>query len=294
MRSRRVVGDVAAIAAAGWLGACALLYWRIFGPLPLGVRDLPRLTPADFALPYEEMEVRTEDGLRLLAWYLPGPRDAVVVVSGGYRGDISDVMGIASALSRVGFSVVAYGWRGTKGSDRAPHTLGALEQRDLMAVLDAIQLRLGEVPIGLLGYSMGGAISISVAAGDPRVRAVCADSAFADPVDLLMERARRRVPMPGAVMIPVMTAMAGRTGARLHDFRPVAEVGRIAPRPLLLIHGGADAAVPVEHARRLLAAAGEPAELWVLPGVGHVLAYFADRAAYVERVTGFFLASFPT
>jgi dipeptidyl aminopeptidase/acylaminoacyl peptidase len=288
-----VVGDVAAIATAGWMGACALLYWRIFGPLPLGARDIPRMTPDDFAIRYEELEVRTEDGLRLLAWLLPGARNAVIVVSGGYRGDISDVLGIASALNRSGFSVVAYGWRGTKGSDPSPHTLGALEQRDLRAVLDAVERRLGALPIGLLGYSMGGAISISVAAADPRVHAVCTDSAFADPVDLLMERAGRRVPMPAAVMIPVMTVMAGRTGARLHDFRPIDEVGGIAPRPLLLIHGDADRAVPVEHARRLLGAARQPAELWVLPGVGHVGAYFADRAGYVERVTGFFDSSLP-
>jgi dipeptidyl aminopeptidase/acylaminoacyl peptidase len=288
MRPRRVVGDLAAVTALGWAGVCALVYWRTFGPFPLSARDRRRLTPADFALPYEELEVRTADGLRLRTWLLPGTRDAAVVVSGGYRGHISDVLGIASALSRAGYSVVAYGWRGTPGSDRAAHTMGAHERRDLTAVLDATRRRLGAVPLGLLGYSMGGAVSISVAAEDPRILAVCADSAFADPVGLLMERSRRRLLVPAPVMIPVITVMAGRTGARLHDFRPIAEVGRIAPRPLLLIHGDADASVPVEHARRLHAAAGEPKELWVLPGVPHVGAYFADRAAYVERVREFF------
>jgi dipeptidyl aminopeptidase/acylaminoacyl peptidase len=288
VRPRRLLGDVAAAAAAGWLGVCALVYWRTFGPFPATARDLRRLTPADFALSYEEWEVRTADGLHILTWFIPGRRSAVVVVSGGYRGHISDVMGIVSALSRAGFPVVAYGWRGTPGSDRAAHTLGALERRDLMAVLDAAEDRLGALPIGLLGYSMGGAVSISVAAEDPRVRAVCTDSAFADPVDLLMERARRRLLVPSAVMVPVMGAMAGRTGARFHEFSPVAEVGRIAPRPLLLIHGDADASVPVEHARRLHAAAGEPKELWMVPGVPHVGAYFADRARYIERVAGFF------
>ncbi len=293
MRPRRLVSDVAAATAAGWLGVCALVYWRTFGPFPGTARDLRRLTPADFALSYEELQVRTADGLRLLTWLLPGARRAVVVVSGGYRGHISDVLGIAAALNRAGFPVVAYGWRGTPGSDHAPHTLGALEQRDLEAVIDAVEVRLGHLPVALLGYSMGGAVSLSVAAEDLRVSAVCTDSAFADPVDLLMERARRRLPLPGAVMVPVMTALAGRTGARLHDFSPISRVGRIAPRPLLLIHGGADASVPVEHARRLFAAAGDPKELCVLPGVPHVGAYFADRAGYVERVLDFFDRSLP-
>jgi alpha-beta hydrolase superfamily lysophospholipase len=284
-----LVGRIVAAGAAGWGAACGLVYWQTFRRLPRTHRDSRQFTPADFELDYEELEVRTDDRLRLITWLLPGTRNAVVVVSGGYRGHISDVLGIGAALRRAGFSVVAYGWRGTPGSDAGPHTLGANECRDLTAVLDAVRGRLGPLPIGLLGYSMGGAVSISVAADDPGVRAVCADSAFADPVSLLEERIHHRLHLPAAVLAdPVMALMARRTGARLADFSPVTAVARLAPRPLLLIHGDADTSVPVEHAHRLYAAAGSPKDLWVIPGLGHVGGYFADRTAYVERVTGFF------
>jgi fermentation-respiration switch protein FrsA (DUF1100 family) len=87
---------------------------------------------------------------------------------------------------------------------------------------------------------------------------------------------------------PVIALLARRTGARLADFRPVAAVGCLAPRPLLLIHGDADTSVPVEHAHRLHRAAGDPKNLWVLSGVVHVGAYFADRSTYVTRVVDFF------
>jgi dipeptidyl aminopeptidase/acylaminoacyl peptidase len=271
------------------MGACGVLYWRTFGWIPPLPRDRRQFTPADFELAYEELGVRTADGLRLLTWILPGSRDAAVVVSGGHRGRISDVLGIGAALRRAGFSVVAYAWRGTPGSDRAGHTLGANERRDLTAVLDAVQDRLGAVPIGLLGYSMGGAVSIAVAAEDSRVRAVCADSPFADPVDLLIERTGRRLLFPAAALVmPAVALMSRRTGARLGDFHPAAAVARIAPRPLLIIHGDADTSVPVENGRRLHAAAGQPKELWVVPGAPHVGAYFVDRTAYVRRVTEFF------
>jgi len=286
MRRRPFAAAALTVATAGWAGASAFVYWRTFGRFPRLTRDSRRLIPADFEMAYEELQVQTADGLRLLTWLLPGPLDAVVVISGGHRGHISDVLGIAAALRRAGFSVVVYGWRGTPGSDPATHTLGVHERRDLLAVLDALGGRLGAVPIGLLGYSMGGAVSLCVAAGEPRVAAVCADSAFADPVDLLLERTGRRLLMPAALVVtPALALLERRTGARLGDLRPVAAVSRIAPRPLLLIHGDADASVPVEHARRLFAAAGEPRSLWTLPGVGP---YFADRSAYVERVSGFF------
>jgi fermentation-respiration switch protein FrsA (DUF1100 family) len=68
----------------------------------------------------------------------------------------------------------------------------------------------------------------------------------------------------------------------------VLAVGRLAPRPLFIIHGDADSLVPVHHAQMLYEAAGEPKELWRLPGVDHVGAYFADRSQYIDRVTEFF------
>src|SRR5207245_9350119 len=115
--------------------------------------------------------------LTLQAWYLPGRQDAAIIVSNGYRGRAGDVLGIGSALQRAGFHVAVFGWRGTPGSDPAHHTLGVHECRDLRAVVDALLARAGPIPLGLLGYSMGGAVSIAVAADDRRIAAGRTDSA---------------------------------------------------------------------------------------------------------------------
>jgi uncharacterized protein len=284
-RARTVAGSASVLALA-WAAACAFVYRRAFGHPYID----PRMTtPDDFGAAHETLDVRTADGVRLAAWYLPGSLSAAIVVSGGYRGRAGDVLGISAALQRVGYHVAVYGWRGTPGSDAAAHTLGVYERNDLKAVLDALAARLGRVPVGLLGYSMGGAVSISVAADDTRIRAVCTDSAFADPTELIGDRVHSALRIPAAlVMTPVAAMFARRTGARLSDFRPVWVVGRIAPRPVLVIHGEEDSTVPVRHAQLLLDAAGDPKELWRLPGVGHVGAYFADRGEYIRRVTGFF------
>jgi len=272
--------------ALAWAAACALVYSGAFGRRAPD----PRLaTPSDFGVEHEALDLVTADGVRLAAWYLPGTRPAAVAVSSGYRRHPGEVLGIAVALQREGFHVVVHGWRGTPGSEEAAHTLGVYERHDLEAAINALAARLGQVPIGLLGYSMGGAVSISVGADDSRIAAVCTDSAFADPQALVGERVRSALKVPAAVvMMPVIALLARRTGARLTDFRPVLAVGRIAPRPLLLIHGEDDVLVPIHHAELLYEAAGEPKELWRLPGVGHVGAYFADRPAYVASVTGFF------
>ena len=53
----------------------------------------------------------------------------------------------------------------------------------------------------------------------------------------------------------------------------VLEVGslKIAPRPLLLVHGNRDETVDVSHAYKLYARAGEPKQLSIVDGAGHRL-----------------------
>jgi len=50
----------------------------------------------------------------------------------------------------------------------------------------------------------------------------------------------------------------------------------------------ADSITSPHDSEALYAAAGEPKELWLLPGVEHCGAYFADRAVYSNRVAAFF------
>jgi fermentation-respiration switch protein FrsA (DUF1100 family) len=69
------------------------------------------------------------------------------------------------------------------------------------------------------------------------------------------------------------------SGWDLPPYPPDAVVGRIAPTPLLIVHGDADPFLPVDHARWLAAAAREPVELWLERGFGH-----AETAATPELV----------
>jgi putative redox protein len=52
---------------------------------------------------------------------------------------------------------------------------------------------------------------------------------------------------------------------------PIKHIDKIAPKPLLLVHGADDDVVPVEHVDRLYKKAGRPKEKLILPGAGHRL-----------------------
>jgi len=65
-------------------------------------------------------------------------------------------------------------------------------------------------------------------------------------------------------------------------------VGRLSPRPLLIIQGGRDVYILPSEAQRLYAAAGEPKELWLVPEAGHRAVDQVDPEGYYARVLGFF------
>jgi pimeloyl-ACP methyl ester carboxylesterase len=55
----------------------------------------------------------------------------------------------------------------------------------------------------------------------------------------------------------------------LIEYNPEAVVERIAPRPVLFIHGDDDRLVPLEESRRMFERAGEPRRLETISGMGH-------------------------
>jgi pimeloyl-ACP methyl ester carboxylesterase len=66
-------------------------------------------------------------------------------------------------------------------------------------------------------------------------------------------------------------------------------VGRLAPRPLLVAHGEDDWLIPVSHARRLYAAAGEPKELVLIDRGLHAENMLTDEPEpLLEPLTAFF------
>jgi pimeloyl-ACP methyl ester carboxylesterase len=90
--------------------------------------------------------------------------------------------------------------------------------------------------------------------------------------------------------LPLETAQA------LIEFRPEDQVARLAPRPLLLVHGAADRLVPPDESRHVFERAGAPRRLEVLPGIGHfdwVMAGSHGFAEVMQRVTRFLVEVVP-
>ncbi len=222
----------------------------------------------------------TVDGLAMEAeLILPEhPRATVVLCHGipsGSPPDPNDTgyAGFARTLAAHGFAAAWFNFRGAREApgDFAPDGWA----RDLGALLDSLTRRAGAVPLIVVGSSVGGMIAITVAADRSDVAAVAtlaapatvtAEGLLPDPRAFLHE-ARNR----GMIRDPAFPPDPDAWARAFDDIAAQAHIERIAPRPILLIHGDADDAVPYHHAERLFAIAGEPKELVRIPEGGHQL-----------------------
>ncbi len=244
------------------------------------------LTPWELGVPYEEVSFTTGDGLRLGGWWLPKPgAGRTVIVLCGYNSARHHVLGISAALWRGGANVLLFDNRGRGDSEGDRVSLGYHERLDAKAAVGYALLRDPEAPLGVLGYSMGGAVALMVAAGDARIEAVVADSPFASQTALLRARLRDYV---GPLELPAYTLASRFLGYDPREVEPVRCVAGISPRPVMFIHGDGDRVTDPEDSRRMYGLAGEPKELWLVPGAEHVGSYYRDREEYSRRVNAFF------
>lgn len=173
------------------------------------------------------------------------------------------------AAGEAGWTAMALAFRGTGGSE-GEFSLGGW-MRDLRAAIDHL-LEVEHVDgVWLAGFATGGALAICAAGEDDRVRGVAAVSAPADFADWAAEP-RRFVEECRRVGVLKHEPESPEAFVReLRELRPLALVGKIPPRPLLLLHGSGDVVVPVTDARVLADAAEGEAELRIVTSGGHGL-----------------------
>jgi pimeloyl-ACP methyl ester carboxylesterase len=262
-------------------------------------------SPAEYDLPFAEVLFPSRDGLTLHGWLIPAPAvnafsledqdwasgsKGTIVLCHGRFGSKDPDLKYVPWLRDAGYSCFLFDFRGHGRSDGKYTSFGYHERKDLVGALDFLRSKKIST-VGVMGFSLGGAVAISTAAQHSEIAAVVADGAFVELRGALVRGAKERgVPLwlLRSLGSSILWLAGRRVGADLEESEPLRWVGDIAPRALLVIHGEDDPYVSVEDARRLYERAGEPKELWIAAGAGHRRVDEIYLHEYSQRVVGFF------
>jgi dipeptidyl aminopeptidase/acylaminoacyl peptidase len=243
---------------------------------------------------YENVTIPSFDGTRLYGWWMSAGADApTVVVLHGVKKNRTDVLRTALMLRGAGFNVLLFDGRAHGDSEGRFVTYGFFERRDVEAAIAWLIAEKGIDPkrVGLAGESMGAAIALQVAAHNPWIRAVWADSPFASLRRVAEEFVRRVTGLPDAVLSPVIW-----TTIRVANYRGKFDVETINPFvlaalikcPVSLVHGTSDLVIAMAHSEQIYGALGGEKQIWIVEGARHARAIRHARSEYSARLTTFF------
>lgn len=200
---------------------------------------------------------------------------------------------LARAFHERGYPSLLFDFRNSGESDASVTSVGHFEKYDMLAAADFVCDR-GFEEIALVGFSMGAAASLTAALEIPQVRAVVADSSFADLKPYLKKNLSLWTGLPNFPFTPlIMWEIPLLTGIRAEEVRPVEAVRRFQGRSLLLIHDEHDPGISSDDSRMLYQASqADKTDLWITPGDRHVGSFERDPELYLNKVVRFVEQSF--
>jgi len=239
-----------------------------------------------------------------------GPFAAFLVLHGfGSNKDSGGSVAAARLLSGLGYAVLRFDMRGCGESEGERGRVICLDQvADTRSALSYLAGRsdIDGDRIGVVGQSFGAAVAVYTAGVDERVAACISSGGWGDGEKkfrrqhaspeawarfsgMLAEGRRVRAETAKSIMVPRFDIVPIPTGLRanlsagsimefpfevvesMYAFRANDVVGRIAPRPLLLLHPAVDSVTPTEQSIDLFLHAGQPTDLHLVAGVDHFL-----------------------
>ncbi len=259
-----------------------------------------------------------------------GRRPAFLVLHGfGGNKDSATALASAKLLAALGYVALRFDMRGCGESEGARGRVICLEQvEDTKAALSFLAARPEVDPqrVAVMGHSFGAAVAVYAAGVDPRVAACVSSGGWGDgekkfrrqhaspeawaKFTAMMEEGRRRLARGESMMVPrydivpvppALRANLSKSSIMefpfevvesMFSFRANDVVGRIAPRPLLLLHPANDSVTPSEQSIELFLRAGQPTELHLVAGVDHFL-LAEDAPRVLDLLRGWLAKFFP-
>jgi fermentation-respiration switch protein FrsA (DUF1100 family) len=215
----------------------------------------------------------------------------VVIMAHGFTddktGDNRLFVKFARKTANVGIAVLRFDFAGSGDSegDFSQITLTS-EIEDLEdAVNFAYSLpEIDNSRINLIGYSLGGAVSIALAATEQKINSFIGWAPVSDPKATFQRILGKRIFSLANDGRPI----ACKNGNKqfylrkeffdsIRNFDPLYKIPKVSPRPTLLVQGSDDKKVLTKETELLFQNAQEPKEIHFIQGAGHSFAFFEEQ-----------------
>ena len=278
---------------------------RVFEEKPLFI--IPWGTPRDDA---EDVRFPTENGLTLCGYYLrtKAPvRKGVILFGLEYGSKRYTCVSYGQSLLEAGYDVFSFETRSQGESDTQPNYeplqwVTNFEVADYQAALAYLKQRPDADPkgVGFFGISKGAGAGLIAGAKDPYIRCFVTDGVFATRSTMLPYMRKwvaivsTRYWLQNALPLGFYGLIADKALKKISERRgcvfPSLEkaLGRLAPRPVLMIQGGSDTYITTDMARSLFNRLRHPKDLWVVKDAKHNQAFQVAGAEYAARIRQFF------
>lgn len=236
------------------------------------------------------VQITSQDGTLIPALYYPSRNRAAIIALGGLDGALGGNLPPVSFLIQAGYGVLQIGSRNCVSPPK-PVTLGYRELGDAEAAVEFL-LRQPEIDgerIGLIGFSMGAATAVRLAAQSDQVAAVVAEGSYFNLGADIFDSDRSPTLIQRLLLSGIDFAYRLQIGADPFTLSPIDALPELAPIPILLIFGEGE--MNATRAKLQIAAAGDTAHAWIVPGGSHGTNYLVAPQSYETNVLGFFDAN---
>ena len=251
--------------------------------------DMIAWTKSIRAMPHEDVEILSTDGLKLRGKYFEYEKDAPIeLLFHGYKGNAErDLCGGVERCFRLGRSVFIIDQRASGNSEGHVITFGIKESSDCYEWVKYVSERFGKDRKIIIGGISMGAATVMMATRYPlpeNVVCVLADCGYTSPKEII-QKVVRDMKLPVKLLYPFI-----RLGALLYGRFDLEETSAMENMqkctvPVVFVHGDNDAFVPYEMSVRLHeACTSEKKILITIHGAGHGLAFPVDRDGYVNQL----------
>jgi len=266
--------------------------WVIASHIIKQPREISRNEWRRYDLYSESISFYSSDGLKISGAFIKGSNGGTVILLHGYGRSKEQMLPQASFLNKAGFNVLMFDFRASGESEGKFISFGQLEQADLEGSVSYLKARqdVDMDKVGLLGFSMGGAVALMKSGDLPEIKAIVISSTYARFKSVIWQNFQRY--FKGIPFFPlgwvVLLIIKYRTGIYYPHINPVKYLHKLQTRPLMIIHGAHDKRVPIEDAMEFYKKAPWLKEFWLVREAEHEDTYSITKDKYEGKVVGFF------